>query len=144
MGSLLQTYVRPGVSKIKGVGIIAIRNIPKGTFLGQTKKIAGRWKTIEWARTKNVDPVVIDLMQDYVCHYKHDISKHVFVPYEPFTEFQMQLLMNHSTDPNVTITNNNCIVSIKDIYKDEELTEDYLCVCGENYVANRINASKAS
>ena len=133
MSSLSFTYARPGISKIKGVGMIAIRDIPKGTVLGKTKRIKGRWRSLEWAHFHNIDQNVITMMQDYVCSQHYDIEHNLFVPDAPFLEFHMQMLMNHSMNPNIKLTDDNYMVSVENIAKGEELTEAYCSVCSPAY-----------
>ena len=144
MTSLHQVYARPGVSKIKGIGMIAIRNIPKGTILGKSSKpIKGKWHSLEWAYFNNIDKGVIDMMQDYICSKDFDIEYNIFVPETPLVEYHMQMLMNHSLHPNVEITQHDDMVSIKDISCGEELTEDYCCVCSPQYANSRVYMSKS-
>lgn len=131
-------YARPGVSKIKGIGMIAIRDIPKSTVLGKSRRINGNWKSLEWAYFHNIDKNVIEMMQDYVCSKYYDIENNVFVPDKPLTEFHMQMLMNHSMNPNIKLTDDDYMVAIKDIKEGEELTEDYCVVCSQKYMNSRV------
>jgi len=134
MSSLLSTYARPGVSKINGVGMISVRNITKGTKIHKLKPIQGSWFPLEWAELHEVETNVVHMMQDYVCCSSQDPHDYVFVPKAPITEFSLGMLLNHSTDPNVEINEDNFVVASKDISVGEELTEDYLCICGKNYL----------
>lgn len=133
MSSLLRTYCRPGISKIQGVGMIAVRPISKGTVLMPARGISGTWKTVEWARDTGVDKGVIDMMQDYICGHEYDCSEYLFVPSSPIVDFNAQMLMNHSTDANLKVNSDYKLETVRDIEEGEELTEDYLCVCGVTY-----------
>ena len=134
MSSLLITYARPGVSKISGVGMISVRNITKGTKIHKLKSIQGNWLPLEWAHVHGVEQNVIHMMQDYICCSSYDPHDYIFVPKAPINEFSLGMLLNHSTDPNVEVNDDDFIVAKKDIAIGEELTEDYLCVCGKHYL----------
>ena len=136
MTSLMFSYCRPGVSHIHGVGMIAVRKIPKGTILMPSQGVSGTWKTLEWAHERNIEPGVVKMMQDYVCGSAFDSNDNLFVPSTPMTSFQTQMLINHSSNPNTEMNHLNQLFATKDIQYDEELTQDYLLTCGECYMSS--------
>ena len=49
-----------------------------------------------------------------------------------------QMLVNHSSEPNLKINGERQIIAIRDIDIGEELTEDYLCVCGQDFLRQMV------
>jgi hypothetical protein len=138
MASLWKTFARPGASRVHGVGVFAVCNIPKGTIIAPCKGISGSWQTLEWAFENEVEPGVINMMQDYVCSPDYSCKDFVFVPRDPMTTYPLQMLMNHSSSPNIAVNSNHQLEAIQDIRVGDELFEDYLCVCGEDFHTNRV------
>lgn len=123
--ALWNMYCKPGKSPIHGVGMFAIRDISKGTVIMPAKNLTGTWKTIEWAKDNRVPSGVVSMMQQYVSSEVYG-DDYIFVPRDPIVDFPAQMLMNHSSSPNVQINYRNEIQAIKDIQEGEELTENYL------------------
>uniref|UniRef100_A0A6C0FDY3 SET domain-containing protein n=1 Tax=viral metagenome TaxID=1070528 RepID=A0A6C0FDY3_9ZZZZ len=142
MASLLHTYARPTKSYTHGIGMKAIQKIPKGTIVAPHIDVNGVWRNINYLQKyENIENGPIDMMQDYICRGKFTDyleGNFVFVPNEPLTSFPIQMLINHSSNPNLKINHLRELEAIRDIQTGEELTEDYLCVCGINFLAQRI------
>ena len=131
MTSLMFSYCRPGVSHIHGVGMIAVRKIPKGTILMPRQHMSGSWKTLEWAHERNIDHGVIKMMKDYDNCSSFGSRDKIFVPSSPIISFHTQMLINHSFNPNTDVNHLHQLYATKDIQFNEELTQDYWHTCGE-------------
>jgi SET domain-containing protein len=120
-------YCRIGVSSINGVGVIAIKDIPKGT--NPFKNLSNKKETIITLYDNNlqeIDSNVVKLVKDFFgatggsCH----------VLYEGPNFMNISCYMNHSTKPNVDIIPNNeyeycTFITNAFIRKGEELTINY-------------------
>jgi uncharacterized protein len=114
----LFAYTRLGTSKIDGIGVIAIRNIRKGTnvFPDVDDKII--W--IQKSRLKNIPKEMKRLYKDY-CVLK---EKQFGAP-ESFNRINISWYLNHSSDPNTAVDTSFHVFALKSIKKGEELTLDY-------------------
>lgn len=116
------TFCRIASSKIAGVGLIAIRDIPQDTQLFKGKNNQ-RWHTFKMAELKHLDPVVLSMIDDF-----YDIEKDgtVRIPEGGLNGMDMSYYLNTSDHPNIkTIDGGFTFVTIKLIKKGEELTVDY-------------------
>ena len=135
VSSIKNIYARPGVSKIQGIGIIAIRDIPKNTKIFPILPVYGKWRKENDLIKDNVHKNCINMLKDFYCHSTNPSCDLVFCPPEE-TNYLPQNLMNHSLDPNTKI-DNGFIVSTYDILEGQEITENYIDICGKEYVINR-------
>ena len=134
VNGLHRTHCRPGVSKIHGVGLFAIKPIKKGTSIMKMCPVQGCWKPMDWIAENNVHPNNVRMMQDFFCSSKFSPLTHVFIPDETFDSFHAQTFLNHSLDPNVFINQNYCIEALRDIEESEEMTENYLDLCCNSHI----------
>jgi len=118
------------VSQIHGVGVLALRNIKKGSILFQRKNdLLGVWV--------KESKIPIDILQ-HVTSFCPAVQMYgqrmCFVPKDGFNAKDISFFMNHSSDPNVEEYDNNKIDSgesftsfraAKNILKGEELTINY-------------------
>lgn len=109
-----------GPSKINGVGVIAIRDIPRGQIL--TDYSVHNINKIRVFVLKSTDfaflhPGVRDLILGRTIFRK---SQEKFHFYSPNYEQTLQSFMNHSEEAN-----SDGRVALRDIRKGEEITEDY-------------------
>ena len=113
-------YCRIGRSKIHGVGVIAIRKIPKG--INPFKKVTDfdliRFKKKE---LKRLNPQVKKMMSDFLSLDRDDI----LVPTTGLNVLDVSFHMNHSKKPNVIVGKNEDFFAARDIKEGEELTVDY-------------------
>lgn len=120
-------YCRIGISKISGVGVIAIRDIPKGVDpfrnLSQEKE---RIIELNDNDLKNIDENVVTLIQDFFGSSggKHDVL------YSGPNDINISFYLNHSNNPNIDIVDKSgnkylSFVTNRIIKKDEELTINY-------------------
>jgi len=119
---LQNTYVRLRPSKINGVGVFAIRDIPKGikVFLGQTNSPWYKFKLDELA---DLDPAVLKMVDDFFVIEKDHT---VFIPATALNGMEISFFLNDSKRPNLkTIDGGFTFVSNRSIKKGEELTVAY-------------------
>jgi len=117
----VKTYLSK--SKISGIGLFAGENIKKGTItwsyssyflLKLTQDDIDKMNDDEKKRFYALDHYWINKNNNYIISLDND------------------RFMNHSIDPNVASTDDNCEIAIKDIKIDEELTVDYRTLVPES------------
>lgn len=119
-------YCRLGVSSINGIGIIAIKDIPRGT--DPFKNLSNKKDTIITLydnNLKDIDTNVVKLVKDFFgSNGSYDIL------YEGPNYINISYYLNHSINPNINIvpTNENKYYNfITNVFikKGEELTINY-------------------
>jgi SET domain-containing protein len=119
-------YCRIGVSSINGVGVIAIKDIPKGT--NPFKNLSNKKDKIIRLYDNNlqeIDSNVVKLVKDFFgTNGSYDVL------YDGPNYINISYYMNHSTKPNVDIIPNNeyeycTFITNTFIRKGEELTINY-------------------
>lgn len=123
------TYCRLAPSHIHGVGVVAIKNIPKGTnpFMLPGKKCK-IYNTIEFTKKEiNKLPIEIQkLIKDFIAPSE---NKTYFVPKDGLNSLDMSFYLNHSENNNVDIIQSKCefyeFITNRDIKIGEELTINY-------------------
>jgi hypothetical protein len=120
--SLEHTYCRLGVSKTHGVGIIAIREIPKGIdpfFVRKNQK----WIKFSEKEFSHLDDEVKRIIEDF---YVKEKDGSIFINEHAFCESSMQIYINHSNNPTMeTFDNGETFITKRTVKKGEELTVDY-------------------
>ena len=119
-------YCRIGVSSINGVGVIAIKDIPKGT--NPFKNLSNKKDTIVTLydnNLKDIDSNVVKLVKDFFGN-----NGHYDVLYDGPNCINISYYMNHSTKPNVSILPSNSyeycdFITNTFIKKGVELTINY-------------------
>lgn len=117
----MHTYCQIRQSKIHGVGIFAVKNIPKGIdpFKNANKVV---WHGFEIKEVKKLDPKIVKLMFDFFTVQNGKL----WVPDSGLTGMDMSFYMNTSKKPNVkTVDKGESFVSMRLIRTGEELTVDY-------------------
>jgi len=117
LNSTVWATLRP--SPIQGIGVFAIRNIPKGTEITD-HMIYGEEHAHNQLAPEEMDaliPAIRKLILDRT-YFKE--SSEVLEFYSPNLTASLQSWMNHSDTPNTTGTH-----ALRDIAEGEELTEDY-------------------
>jgi SET domain-containing protein len=101
---------------LKGKGIFALRDIRKdeiiSTFTGPRVRIE---------RLDDFPPEVVDHL------FNVGIDEYL-VAREP------EVRTNHSCDPNAGIVHDVCLIAMRDIPKDEEITFDYSVIIADDWV----------
>lgn len=103
------------VTPLKGRGIFAVRDIRKSeiisTFTGPRVKI------------EHLD----EYPQEVVDHLFNVGTDEYILAREP------EVRTNHSCDPNAGIVNDVCLIAMRDIRKDEEITFDYSIIINDDW-----------
>ncbi|MBI5797518.1 SET domain-containing protein [Candidatus Woesearchaeota archaeon] len=118
---LKQTYCRLGKSKIAGIGVIAIRDIPKGTnpFQGIHEQ---KWEEIETKDLKKLDKEVLRMINDFLVIEKNNT---VMIPEYGMNGMDISFFLNHSRKPNMKTADGNIFLTLRKIKKGEEVTVNY-------------------
>jgi SET domain-containing protein len=115
-----EVYCRLGVSAIHGIGVFAIRDIPKGA-----KPMASLLKIKEFSLSKKEIkklPVSVQKEVRMFCYYDKD---EYLIPSIGLNSMNMAFYMNHSKEPNIKYLKNNELVALRKIKAGEELFFDY-------------------
>lgn len=108
-------------SAVHGIGVFAIRNIPKGcrTIFSQN---VGEWIRLPVSDVEKLPQYSKSLIETY-CLYDDD---HYYVPDYGFKVMDMVNYLNHSSTPNVASVNDGeYFEAIRDIAEGEELFVNY-------------------
>lgn len=107
-----------GKSDIQGIGVFAIRAIPKGTTITDHSVHFPKTKVyvLKLEEFNKILPEIRDLILDRI-YFEDDDT---FVFHSPNTNACLQSFMNHADD-----NNSDGKVALRDIKKGEEITEDY-------------------
>jgi len=122
LNNLKNTYCRLRPSKIEGVGIFAIRNIPNGTdpFYGSPKR---KWHKLKPQDYKNLDKEIKKMIGDFFAMDKNGAFS---IPEHGLNGIDISFFLNTSKKPNVkTIDDGTNFITTRKIKKGEELTVSY-------------------
>ena len=114
--------IRP--SAIEGIGVFAIRDIPKCCRTMFSKPIPNKdeWIVISKTEIEQLPQHSKDLIENY-CLYDEE---NYFVPEYGFKKMDLVNFLNHSDTPNIiSINEGEYFEAIRDITKGEELLIDY-------------------
>ena len=115
------TYVMIKPSLLHGIGVFAIRDIPKGTRDLFSQGV-GEWIKLTIAEVEALPKHSRDLVENH-CLFDED---HYYVPDYGFKLVDLVVYLNHSDTPNViSINEGEYFEAIKDIAAGEELLLDY-------------------
>jgi SET domain-containing protein len=111
-------YARIGLSRIHGVGVRAIRDIPAGTlvFRGEDERVV--W--VSRAEIRRLPPALRQLYNDFAMAWGDRLG----VP-RTLNMLSVGWYLNHSDRPNVEADEDGRFHSLRRIRKGEELTADY-------------------
>lgn len=111
-------YARIGRSRVHGVGVVAIRDIPAGT-----RVFGGEDERVTWcsrAEVRRLPAAVRALYEDFGMVWGDRIG----VP-RSFNRLSPGWYLNHSHRPNVEADDDGRFVTLRRIRAGEELTADY-------------------
>ncbi len=120
--NLENTFCRLKKSKIAGVGIFAIRDVPEGTnpFYGVQKH---RWYDFAPMEFDNIDKNTLKMIHDF---FAMDDNGCFSLPDCGLNGMDISFFLNTSKNPNVkTIDDGTNFIAIRKIKKGEELTVSY-------------------
>src|SRR5437667_6655247 len=116
-------YTRLKPSKVAGVGVFAIRHIPKGTYIFEPDN--DNLKLIRQKKITNLDPALRELYTDF-CVLRGD---KYYCP-DSFNKLTPSWYLNTAQDPNVAADLELKFYALRDIVAGDELTADYSAYCG--------------
>ncbi len=115
------TYVMIKPSPLHGIGVFAIRDIPKGTKNIFSKGV-GDWIKVSKQEVDALPQHSKDLIENH-CLFDED---HYFIPDYGFKLVDLVIYLNHSETPNViSLNEGEQFEAIRDIACGEELLVDY-------------------
>jgi SET domain-containing protein len=115
------TYVMIKPSPLHGIGVFAIRDIPKGTRNLFSQGV-GEWIKLTIAEVEALPKHSRDLVENH-CLFDED---YYYVPDYGFKLVDLVVYLNHSDTPNViSINEGEFFEAIRDITAGEELLLDY-------------------
>ncbi|OGZ78585.1 MAG: hypothetical protein A2358_01775 [Candidatus Staskawiczbacteria bacterium RIFOXYB1_FULL_37_44] len=124
--NLKNTYCKLKPSKIEGVGVYAVREIPKGKdpFFGIKNN---KWHKFEIKEFKKTDKEILKLIDDFFVIEK---DGSVYIPETGLNGIDISFFVNNSKKPNLKIIGdgkNEALVfkTLRKIKKGEELTVSY-------------------
>ncbi len=111
LNSEVKTYLGP--SKIQGVGVFALRDIPKGT-----KLYADNAPFVYNIPYSSINKLFPEIKEQILGQWPQIVNGSKFA----YPTCRTQAYLNHSIEPNYDAIND---IALKDIAKNEEITEDY-------------------
>ena len=118
------TYVMIKPSPLHGIGVFAIRDIPKGTKNIFSKGV-GDWIKVSKEEVDALPQHSKDLIENH-CLFDED---HYFIPDYGFKLVDLVIYLNHSETPNViSLNDGEEFEAIRDIAIGEELLVDYVTI----------------
>ncbi|MBK6936215.1 MAG: SET domain-containing protein [Chitinophagaceae bacterium] len=115
------TYVMLKPSTVHGIGVFAIRDIPKACRTIFSQGI-GEWIKLSFEEVGQLPEHSRNLIETY-CLYDEE---NYFVPDYGFKLMDLVLYLNHSGDPNVvSINDGEYFEALREIKAGEELLVDY-------------------
>ncbi|MDD3284895.1 MAG: SET domain-containing protein [Patescibacteria group bacterium] len=119
---LKNTYCRLRYSKIHGVGVYAVRDIPKNTNPFQSVK-KEKWYKFKMEELKKLDKEVLKMIDDFFVIEKDNT---VSIPEYGLNGMDIQFFPNNSDKPNLyTKDDSETFLTLRKIKKGEELTVSY-------------------
>ena len=117
------TYLMLKPSPIEGIGVFAIRDIPKGCRNMFSKPDDEEdWIKVSKKEIENL-PVAVQLVVENYCLYD---EVHYFVPAGGFKKLDLSLFLNHAEIPNlISVNEGDYFEATRDISAGEELLIDY-------------------
>lgn len=113
-------YAKLFVSPIHGVGVIAIKDIPKGAcpFLGCDNQ---GWQEISEEELGEINPNIKRIISDFlICE-----DKKWWMPNAGLQKLDISYYLNHSNNANMQSDDMGTFTAIRDIKEGEELTTNY-------------------
>lgn len=119
-----QVYTRLKVSRIHGVGVFAILDIPRGTYVFE-----GDTSDIVWYDEKDLDlphqPESVQKLYEDFCILKTEKGRRKLGCPANFNNMNSSWYVNYSDKPNLAFDEENGFYTLRDIQEGEELTVDY-------------------
>lgn len=125
-----KTYVILRPSKIAGIGVFALRPIPKGCRdMFSLPNQDDKWITFSNEEVQSLPTHARVLVENY-CLF--DVNQY-YVPEKGFKALDVCLFLNHSDTPNIiSIEDGNYFKTLRDIAEGEELLINYGTIVDED------------
>ena len=117
------TWVMIKPSPIEGIGVFALRDIPRGCrdMFGKPDD-PGEWITVSKNEVETLPAHAQFLVGNY-CLYDEE---NYFVPAQGFKKIDISLFLNHSDKPNIiSVNDGDYFETTREIKEGEELVIDY-------------------
>ena len=115
-----EVYCRLGISTVHGIGVFAIREIPKGV-----KPLVSLLTIEEFSFSKEEVKQFLPSVRQEVEAFCYYDSKEYLIPSIGLNSMNLAFYMNHSKTPNVEYLENGDLIALRDIPVGEELFFDY-------------------
>ena len=123
-----EVYCRLGASPTHGVGVFAIRNIPKGI---DPLRSPLPWKELSFKKEELKDlPKGVRKQIKMFCYYD---DKEVLIPVVGLNTMDFSIFLNHSKTPNIRIKKAGHYETLTKIKNGDELVMDYDQSFGEEH-----------
>lgn len=114
-------------SKIHGIGVFAIRDIPKDTRITNYSIHKINDTTLYRVKVEDFESILPDIRELILDRNMFQDWQDTFNFYSPNCEQTLQSFTNHSNDPN-----SSAMIALREIKKGEEITQDYRKMFGEH------------
>lgn len=116
-----ETYAALKPSAVHGIGVFAIRDIPKGCSTIFSRNV-GEWIKLPIAEVEKLPEHSRSLIETYCLYDETDY----YVPDYGFKVMDIVNYLNHSSEPNIiSVNDGEYFEALKDIPAGEELFVDY-------------------
>ena len=122
LNCLKNTYCRLKSSKIEGIGVFAVRDIPKNSnpFKGVERQ---KWYKFKLSELKGLNKEILKMIDNF---FVIENNKTVYIPELGLNTIDMSFYVNDSKKPNMkTIDDGLTFVALRKIKKGEELVISY-------------------
>ncbi len=117
-----ETYCRLAPSKISGIGVFAIRDIPKNTNPFKRER-EQRWQEFKIEELKKLDKEILKMIDDF---YVIEKDNTVMIPEYALNGMDISFFLNNSRKANVKTTDEGyTFITLRKVKKGEELTVRY-------------------
>ncbi len=141
--TLIDLWCKVGVSKIHGVGIIALKYIPMGTVITSSPPRYENIQMLEYHRDSFCKKQ-LEYLNSIHCFDFYD--EKIQIPETGFNIYWLQSFVNHSFSPNAIMHSMNGtysdIINVIDIKPEEEVTIDFTKAYPEFYTKGKKWAKK--
>lgn len=124
-----EVYCRLGVSPLHGIGVFALRAIPKG--INPLKSWLNN-KEIKFTHDEiKTLPKSVQKQIKLFCYYD---KKAFEIPVMGMNTMDMAIFLNHSKKPNLKMKKDGTFITLRSIKMGEEVTMDYDHSFGETHI----------
>jgi SET domain-containing protein len=126
LDEIKNTWVKLSPSKLHGIGVFAIRPIPKGCR-DMFSRDQGEWTKIPKGDIERMPAYAKRMIKNY-CTYD---EKYYYVEKSGFKKMDLVCYINHSDTPNIAPVNNGeYFEAVRNIKAGEEILIDYAQIAG--------------